>query len=259
MDGIPDGAVVLNDAQHRPVFLVNGTVYRPFRPWTPTIQRVLSRLHADGHPFVPEPLGYDDRWERLRFVPGRSGGHGWRAVLEDDGLREFGRLLRSLHDALHTYPTSSEDRWALPADAEHESLVHNDFGPWNVVWSNERPVAVLDWDFVAPGDPIDDVTYALRYVTPFETDEHARSWMHHEHPPQRRRRTEIFLDAYGIELDLHHVSALVAERCRLTTRHVHHLAELGVQPQLEWTETGVDAMDAEHGDWIDANGSALLE
>ena len=98
-----------------------------------------------------------------------------------------------------------------------------------------------------------------RYVTPFETDEYARGWMHHQRPPQRRRRTEVFLDGYGIELDLHQVSALVAERCRLTTRHVHHLAGLGVQPQLGWTETGVDAKDAEHGDWNDENGSALLE
>lgn len=259
MDDIPADAVVLNDAPHRPVFLADGIVHRPLRPWTPTIQRLLSSLHADGHPFVPEPLGYDDRWERLRFVPGRSGGHGWRAIRDDEGLREFGRLLRSLHDALGTYPVSPDDRWALPALHEEGGLVHNDFGPWNVVWDDDRPVAVLDWDFVAPGNPIDDVTYALRYVAPFETDEHARTWMHHERPPQRRRRIEVFLDGCGVQLDPHLVPPLVAERCRLTTRHVRHLAERGVQPQLEWTETGLDSTDAEHGDWIDGIGPTLLE
>lgn len=259
MDGVPAHAVVLNDALHRRVFVADGIVHRPFRPWTPTIQRLLLQLHADGHDFTPEPLGYDDRWELLRFVPGRSGGQGWQGVLEDRGLRKFGQLLRSLHDALVSYPTSSQDRWALPAEASFDRLVHNDFGPWNVVWRDDDPVAVLDWDFVAPGDPIDDVAYALRYVAPFETDEHARSWMHHESRPNRRRRIEVFLDAYGLELDLREVPALVAERCRLTTRHVRHLAAIGIQPQVDWVEAGTDAADTEHASWIERNGPVLLE
>lgn len=258
--GVPANAELLSDAPYRPVFLVDGVVHRPSRFWTPTVQRLLRHLHADGCPFVPEPLGYDDEWERLRFVPGRSGGDGWTAVHSDDGLRAFGALLRSLHEALAGYPASDQDRWAFSSGVPEPGLVlcHNDFGPWNVVWDAERPVAILDWDFVAPGHPFDDVAYALRYVAPFESDERCRDWLRYEQPPSRRHRTELFLDACGVKLDLHSVPSLVSERSRLTARHVEHLARLGVQPQKEWVESGSWSSDLEHADWVDRNGHRLL-
>lgn len=260
MQEVPPNAEVLSDAPHRPVFLVAGVVHRPYRSWTPTVQRLLRHLHAEGHPFVPEPLGYDDEWERLRFVPGRSGGDGWAAVHSDDGLRAFGELLRSLHEALASYPASDQDHWAFSIGTPEPGLVlcHNDFGPWNVVWDAERPVAVLDWDFVAPGHRLDDIAYALRYVAPFESDERCLDWFRYEQPPPRRHRTEVFLDACGVQLDLRSVPSLVSERSRLTTRHVDHLARLGVQPQKEWVESGTSMSDLEHAAWVDRNGDHLL-
>ena len=260
MQGIPPNAEVLNDAPHRPVFLVGGVVHRAYRFWTPTIQRLLGHLHADGYPFVPEPLGYDHEWERLRFVPGRSGGDGWTAVHDDDGLRAFGGLLRSLHEALAGHPASDQDQWAFSTGAPGpgSGLCHNDFGPWNVVWDAGRPIAVLDWDFVAPGRALDDVAYALRYVAPFETDEHCLRGLRYEAPPSRRHRTEVFLEACGVSVDLRSVPSLVSGRSRLTARHVEHLARLGVQPQKNWVESGVSSSDADHADWVDRHGDRLL-
>ena len=43
------------------------------------------------------------------------------------------------------------------------SICHGDFGPWNLVWRDGLPVAVIDFDNAYAGDPADDVGYALRF------------------------------------------------------------------------------------------------
>jgi Ser/Thr protein kinase RdoA (MazF antagonist) len=40
------------------------------------------------------------------------------------------------------------------------SGLHNDFGPSNLVWREELPKGIIDYDNAAPGSRVDDLGYA---------------------------------------------------------------------------------------------------
>jgi phosphotransferase family enzyme len=57
--------------------------------------------------------------------------------LSDEQLAASARLLRRYHDAIAGS--------ALPGGAE--VVCHHDYGPWNLVWRDERPVAIIELRF----------------------------------------------------------------------------------------------------------------
>jgi hypothetical protein len=77
-------------------------------------------------------------------------------------------------------------------------VCHGDYGPWNLVWHGTRPVGVLDWEYAHVAPALDDVAYALEYVAPFRSDEECLRWLRYPAPPDRRRRLELFAEAYGL-------------------------------------------------------------
>jgi hypothetical protein len=70
-------------------------------------------------------------------------------------------------------------------------ICHGDFGPWNMVWRDRMPFAVIDFDKVYVGDADDDVAYALRTFVGygFAPGE----------PVELVRRTRVALTAYGVD------------------------------------------------------------
>ena len=77
-------------------------------------------------------------------------------------------------------------------------VCHGDFGPWIIVWNGTTPVGLLDFEYARPGDPLDDVAYALEYVVPFRDDATCLRWHRFTSPPDRRRRLKLFAEAYGL-------------------------------------------------------------
>jgi aminoglycoside phosphotransferase (APT) family kinase protein len=47
-------------------------------------------------------------------------------------------------------------RWP-PPEAERSALLHGDFWAGNLLWRDDRIVAVIDWEEAAVGDPLTDV------------------------------------------------------------------------------------------------------
>ena len=232
--GIP-----LKGDTHRPVYRFGDTVLRRAMWWTPAIHDLLRYVRARGFTFAPEPHGVEDGWEVLQYVEGQSGADSWAKVVPEEGLRRFARLLRLYHDAVSGYEAPPGAQWAFAEGGpiEGETFCHNDFGPWNVVWDGDEPIAVLDWDLVSPGPASDDVAYAAQYVVPFVDDDQCLRWLRYPAPPQRGRRLRIFAEAYGLASIDGLVSA-VAARQRRTVVHVRHLAARGVRPQLDWVGSG---------------------
>ena len=109
------------------------------------------------------------------------------------------RLLRRYHDTF----------------GHDDVVVHGDFGPWNLVWRDGAPVAIIDFDNVYRGDRGDDVAYALRMFVGYGFARAA--------PAELARRTRVSLAAYGRSFDvraiLEHEYDLAEERCR---RHGWH-------------------------------------
>ena len=228
----------LQNSEHRLIVRVGDTVRRPAGWWTPAVQILLQHLQDVGFPYAPRPGGIDSQGrEVVSHIPGDSGAIGWYRIHSDQGLRRFASLLREYHDAVRDFRPSPDLEWALrPADP-HEVVCHNDFGPWNLVYDEDEPVGILDWDFAAPGPRSNDIAYALEYAVPFRNDATARLWHHFADVPDRRARLEVFADAYGLTSTVGLVDDVI-DRQRLTIAHVEELAGRGLEPQATWVRDG---------------------
>lgn len=178
--------------------------------------------------------------ERLRLIPGESGAACWPHQATEPGLRSAARLLQGVHDAtLDWSPVGLS--WAFaevaPGFEGPRVICHGDPGPWNMVWRQGRAVGLLDWDQAHPGRALEDVAYALEYLTPFRGDQEAVRWFGFPEPPDRRRRLAIFVEAYGLD-DVTGLADVVIQRQQLTMRHVQQLADVGVEPQRRWVREG---------------------
>lgn len=164
--------------------------------------------------------------EILTWIDGDAGPAGWRHVVPEAGLAAFARLLRAYHDAIRGY-----------AGAGGDVMCHGDFGPWNIVWRDRAPAGILDWDHAHPAPPIHDVAYALEYAAPFRADEECVRWLAYAAPPDRRRRVEVFAEAYGLASTAGLVDA-VLEAQAWTVGEVRRLARMSVEPQASWVREG---------------------
>lgn len=126
--------------------MVNGgvgdTVRRPTPPFTAVLLTHLQRAGFNGSPRYLRP-------GVLSYLPGEVPTK-WRRF-DDDQIAAAAALLRRLHDA-------SRD---LAATLGGEVVCHHDCGPNNTVLRAGRPVAFIDFDFAAAGDPLEDVAYLV--------------------------------------------------------------------------------------------------
>jgi aminoglycoside phosphotransferase (APT) family kinase protein len=221
------------------ITVVGDRVYRPVGWWTPTVHALLEYLHGVGFDRVPRPLGIDDGREVLGWIPGESGANAWRKVVPEAGLRDMARLLRDYHDAVAGFVAPHGARWALSdgPPLPGQVICHGDFGPWNVVWEGPRPVGLVDFDFAGPGEPLDDVAYALEYLAPFRDNEQAMRWHGFTTPPDRARRIAVFAEEYGLAGPEGLIDAVI-RRQELTVVHVRAQADRGLDPQRGWVAEG---------------------
>jgi Phosphotransferase enzyme family len=116
----------------------------------------------------------------------------------DTALASVATLLRGLHDAASGFDPrglSWDDRLADPAGGT--LVCHNDVCPENVVFRDGVAVALLDFEFAAPGRPVYDVAHLARLCVPVEDDvDQARlGWL----PADRPARLRLVADAYGLD------------------------------------------------------------
>ena len=107
-------------------------------------------------------------------------------------------LLRGLHNAAEVFdPRNLEWNDSL-SDPEGGTIVcHNDVCPENVVFRDGVAVALLDFEFAAPGRPVYDLAQLARLCVPIENDfDQARlGWR----PADRPARLRLVADAYGLD------------------------------------------------------------
>jgi Ser/Thr protein kinase RdoA (MazF antagonist) len=216
---------------------VGDTVRRPAGPWTPAVQALLAHLAEKGFP-APRPLGIDQQGrEIVGYLEGRTSIWPWpEALLEEGGVREVGRLIRRLHDAVSDFRPSAPQRWQRGERAvlAGEIVCHGDLDASNVVWARGEPIGIIDWESAYPGWAITDVANAAWSLCPLTDDEDVER-MGFRSPPSRALRLRALLAGYGsVEpiTVLTEVHRLELEREAL----VEELGAAGVEPWRTYRE-----------------------
>ncbi|MCH5677656.1 aminoglycoside phosphotransferase family protein [Streptomyces gilvus] len=133
------------------VVRVGDTVRRPVGASSAFVAELLGHLADAGFAGAPRHLGLDAAGrDVLSYLPG------WVPARfqhwTDAQVAAAGALLRALHDATR----------ACRLAGGHPVVCHNDPGPNNTVFRNGpdgAPVAFIDFDTAAPGDPLEDLGY----------------------------------------------------------------------------------------------------
>jgi len=94
----------------------------------------------------------------------------------DEALASTARLIRGLHDASVGFDTH-DATWSreladrsTPSDPTDLVICHNDVCMENIVFRGGRAVALLDFDFAAPGRRAHDVAAFARMCVPIDDD-----------------------------------------------------------------------------------------
>jgi aminoglycoside phosphotransferase (APT) family kinase protein len=145
---------------------------------------LLAHLASEGFDGAPRYLGEDGLGrEILTFLPGEVPAK-WRAF-DDEQITAAGILLRRMHDA---------SRGLAERVGGGEVVCHHDPGPNNTVFCDDLPVAFIDFDFAAVGDPLEDVGYmAWSWCISSKPDR--------GQPIEQARQVRVLADAYGLSVD----------------------------------------------------------
>ena len=240
MDKSMDDVEILQDRADRPVVRRGATVRHVVQPWTPAVHALLDHLQDVGFPCSPRVLGVEGDHEVLTYIEGESGPDGWAKVVDEAGLVASARLLRAYHDAVADWDPDPPPVWftgQVGTGGPGELVCHGDFGPWNIVWNATRPVGLLDWEYANVAPPTQDLAYALEYAVPFRDDAMCLRWLRYPAPPDRRRRMELFAEAYGLTSTEGLVDNVIAvQQSGVDT--VRSLADKGYERQVAMVEAG---------------------
>jgi hypothetical protein len=189
--GNANAGQVVRDGQH---------VLRPSGPRSGSIHAFLRAVRQAGFDGAPLPIGIDaDGRERLVFVEGDvplTPYPEWSQT--NDALASTARLLRGLHDAARGFDPSAHS-WndGLADPAGGTVVCHNDLELSNVVFRNGIAVALIDFEFAAPGRAEYDLACFARLCVPIddEFDQARMGWL----PDDRPARLRLVADAYGLD------------------------------------------------------------
>jgi hypothetical protein len=153
---------------------VGGHVLRPSNAHTATIHRFLRHLAAEGFDGASVPVGVErDGRERLHFVEGDVPLPPYPDWARSDGaLASIARLMARFHRAARSFVVVAGETWSDEmADPVGGSVVcHNDVCLENLVFRDGEAVALLDFDFAAPGRPVYDLASFARMCVPIDDD-----------------------------------------------------------------------------------------
>ncbi|MBI2705800.1 MAG: phosphotransferase [Actinobacteria bacterium] len=185
------------------VVRIGANVLRPTSEHSPAIHALLRHLEAAGFGGAPRLLGVEaDGRERLGFIDGEvplPPFPDWS--LAGAVLASIAALLRRFHDATTRFVVPAGASWSAeladPAPGNEPVLCHNDVCLENVVFRDAAAVALLDFEFAAPGRRVWDVAAMARMCVPIDTDDDAARIGRRGLDPFTRLR--VAADAYGLD------------------------------------------------------------
>jgi len=189
--GVANAGAVVRQGSH---------VLRPSNRHSASIHRALSALRSTGFLGASNPVGIEaEGRERLEFIDGDvplPPFPEW--ARSDEALASVALLMRGMHDA-STAIDLTAGPWSEEMADPHGGpvLCHNDVCLENVVFRDGRAIALLDFDFAAPGRRVFDVASFARMCVPVDDETNASrlGWSAQDLPSRLR----LVADAYGLE------------------------------------------------------------
>ena len=179
------------------VVRVGRTVRRAVHQNTPAVKALLSHLEGMGFAAAPRWLGFDEQGrETLSYVTGTAGHYPLKPyVMSESTLTRLGLLLRRFHDATIGFSLPENIVWHNAIAAKGEVVCHGDAGPYNIIFRNNEPVAMIDFERATPGPRIWDIAFVVYRFAPLcDSPKQGFTPAFLEHVA---RRIRLFLNAYG--------------------------------------------------------------
>lgn len=195
-----DQEIVLSGGNVSTVVRIGETVRRPLHWWSEAVHGLLHHLELQNFDSAPHFLGVDAQGrEMLTFMAGEVGHYPLPLYIwPEEVLQEVAQLLRRYHDTTASYVAPPDARWQFvyPDKNRHEVICHNDFAPYNLVFAEKHPKAIIDFDTVGPGPRAWDLAYAAYRFVPFSYTQDMQD-LGLADPASQERRLRLFCDAYG--------------------------------------------------------------
>jgi len=196
-----DDDIILTGGGRTTVHRRGRIVVRDSGPWTPAVHTLLQHLELVGFEAAPRVVGSGfepDGRETLTFIEGEFTQPGPWSL---DGAAAVGRLLRDLHTATASYQPPPDAVWApwhgRDLGGPARVVGHCDMAPWNIVARDGMPIALIDWEFAGPVDPLVELAQACWLNAKLHDDIVAER----EGLPslaERARQLRAIVDAYGL-------------------------------------------------------------
>ena len=175
-------------------------VLRPCGPQSRSVREFLLSLRTAGFAGAPLPAGVtEDGRERFAFIEGDVPLPPYpRWARSDEALASAAVLLRRFHRASRSFDPAGGTWSPELADPDGGSIVcHNDVCLENVVFRDGAAVALLDFDFAAPGRPVYDLAQFARLCVPIDDEVSAArlGWR----PAAKPERLRLAADSYGLD------------------------------------------------------------
>lgn len=237
-------------------------VLRPSNPHSEVIHALFRHVRAAGFDGVPEPVGIDpDGRERLVFIPGETAWPplpAWRQT--DAMLGSIAELLARFHAAAQGFAAPMGATWnrELADPAGGSVICHNDVCVENVVFRDGVALALLNFDFAAPGRPLYDLGVMARMCIPLDTPEDAAVWGRGPLDPIRRLR--LVADSYGLPPGREEFVRIIGQQMDSGAKFVRLRVERGEPAFVEmWERMGGEARYDRRRDWFALNRARFLE
>ena len=235
-------------------------VRRPAPPNAVTLHALLDHLAATDF-VAPRPIAVDGDTELVHFIPGDVAVPPFPAwSMSDDVLRDVGTFLRRYHEAVAGFDVPTGAAWSAELADPHGGPIvcHNDACPENVVFQDGRAVALLDFDFAAPGRPVWDVAQSAGYWCPLTDPGLADEIRRPPFDPFDRLAT--FVDAYGLgDEERRTFVDVYIETEEVSVKFVLGQIAQGHRHFTEMWRNGGEGRFEHKMRWLDANRSRLGE
>lgn len=177
-------------------------------------------------------------------------------VWDDATLVAAAGLLRAYHDATAGFVAPADAGWQGPIpDGAPEVICHNDVAPYNVVFRERRPVALIDFDMAAPGPRVWDVAYAIYRFAPLHAPDGATGDLVRE----MGRRIGLFLRSYRATFSAGELLEATVARLAALRAFMHERAAAGDASFARHIEEGDAEVYRRDAAFLDRHAAELLD